>query len=297
MTGLEPMELLFDRGGGRSVALPKALDRVYGALRFPTHPDRPHVVANFASTLDGVVALNGSGPSGGGEITGFDPHDRFLMGLLRAVADVVVIGAGTLRSVPNHRWTPERVNPAMSGEYLELRRQLGMPAHPLNVFVTSRGELDLEAPVFRTPGLPVLIVTTHEGARRLSSAERAPQVRVSAIRRSGRIPASSILRAIGARGGPRLVLVEGGPHLVGEFFAAGRLDELFLTVAPQVAGRDDGVGRLGLVEGRTFAPGHPLWGSLASVRRGGHHLFLRYSFRPTERPTSGTRLNSRGAPR
>lgn len=73
--------------------------------------------------------------------------------------------------------------------------------------------------------------------------------------------------------------MEGGPYLLADFLAEGLLDELFLTLAPQVAGRDDASARLGLVSGRVFAPACPLWATLVGVKRGGSHLFLRYAFR------------------
>ncbi len=56
------------------------------------------------------------------------------------------------------------------------------------------------------------------------------------------------------------------------------LDKQFLTLAPQVAGRDDQIERSGLVAGTGFAPERPVWGTLAGVKRGGSHLFLRYAF-------------------
>ncbi len=65
--------------------------------------------------------------------------------------------------------------------------------------------------------------------------------------------------------------------MLGEFLAEEKLDELFLTLAPQVAGREKGDGRLGLVEGKHFAPEHPLWSKIVSVKRAGNHLFLRYA--------------------
>lgn len=71
------------------------------------------------------------------------------------------------------------------------------------------------------------------------------------------------------------MLVEGGPYLFGDFLAEGMLDELFFTLAPQVAGREDASVRLGLVGGRVVAPEHPLWATLVGVKRGGRHLFLR----------------------
>ena len=74
----------------------------------------------------------------------------------------------------------------------------------------------------------------------------------------------------------------GGPQLLGDFFAEGLLDELFLTLAPQIAGRDTSTERPGLVTGQRFAPEHPLWGTLVSVKRAGSHLFLRYAFEAKE---------------
>jgi riboflavin biosynthesis pyrimidine reductase len=76
-----------------------------------------------------------------------------------------------------------------------------------------------------------------------------------------------------------LILIEGGPQLLGYFYAERLLDEQFLTLAPQVAGRDAGDGRPSLVMGKTFAPRDARWGTLIDVRRGDDHLFLRYSFR------------------
>jgi riboflavin biosynthesis pyrimidine reductase len=81
---------------------------------------------------------------------------------------------------------------------------------------------------------------------------------------------------IGASGGARLILCEGGPHLIGDLLGAGLLDELFLTVAPQLAGRDEGKPRLALVEGAAFDVGAAPWANLGSVRRSGDLLFLRY---------------------
>ena len=276
MKSLEPLEVLFDRSRGRRLPVPRPLSRVYGPLRLPGPPQRPYVVANFATTLDGVVSLNAPGASGGGEITGFAPHDRLLMGLLRAVADAVIVGAGTLRAVPRHLWTAEHVYPAMSTEYGELRRRLGKPPVPLNVIVTARGELDLRLPVFSSGKVPVLIVTTARGARRLSSSELPRIVSVAVAGTSGPLRARAVLRAVRTTGRHDVLLVEGGPHLLGDFLAEGYLNELFLTLAPQIAGRKDPVERPGLVMGRAFAPEHPLWASLVGVRRGASLLFLRF---------------------
>jgi riboflavin biosynthesis pyrimidine reductase len=74
------------------------------------------------------------------------------------------------------------------------------------------------------------------------------------------------------------ILVEGGPYLLGDFLAEQCLGEQFLTLAPQVAGRNGSSERPGLIAGKRFAPEHPFWGSLVGVKRGGNHLLLRYAF-------------------
>src|SRR6202050_1084737 len=81
--------------------LPAGLRELYdGDLRFRTSPaKRPFVIANFVSTLDGVVSYETKGKSGGSTISGSNPADRFIMGLLRASADAIIVGAGTLNDV------------------------------------------------------------------------------------------------------------------------------------------------------------------------------------------------------
>jgi riboflavin biosynthesis pyrimidine reductase len=80
--------------------------------------------------------------------------------------------------------------------------------------------------------------------------------------------------------GARLALCEGGPHLFGDILRAHLVDELFLTMAPQVIGRDATDHRLSLVEGASFGGGLGRWATLSSIRRAGDDLFLRYRFEP-----------------
>ncbi|MGH2459759.1 MAG: RibD family protein [Chloroflexota bacterium] len=277
MIDLTPLESLYDVTTGLAVDLPADLARLYGELRVPTgHGDRPGVIANFVSTLDGVVSLKLPGHSGGSEISGFNRHDRMVMGILRAVSDAVVVGAGTLRAVPRHRWTPGYVFPALEESYRQLRRATGRSGEPLNVIVTAGGELDLTLPVFQSEAIATLIVTTDRGSARLLEGPIPPTVTVRSVSDSRSVSPGDVLRTIAAARPGNLVLVEGGPRLLGDFLAESCLDELFLTLAPQIAGRA-GEGRPGLVDGRTFAPGHPLWGRLVSLKRANDHLFLRYA--------------------
>jgi riboflavin biosynthesis pyrimidine reductase len=287
MNALTPLELLYDMERGaesRDVSLPSDLATLYGRLQFPNYAHRPSVIGNFVTTLDGVVALDAPEHVGGSEISGCNQHDRMVMGLLRAVADAVIVGAGTLRSVPQHRWTAQFIYPALADAYQELRTTLGELEPPLNVVVTARGELNLALPVFQSGEVAVLIVTTTHGEERIRQQRLPPSVHVSAVQNAGGLSAQAILEAVNSFRQCDMILVEGGPQLMGDFFAERCLDELFLTLAPQIAGRDENAQRPGFVAGKRFAPEHPLWGTLIVVKRGGSHLFLRYAFETGEHP-------------
>lgn len=278
MSALTPLDALFEVERGADVPLPPALATLYGRLRLPAYPHRPAVIGNFVTTLDGVTSLNEPGATGAGEISGFNPHDRLVMGLLRAAADAVIVGAGTLRADSRHLWTADHIYPALAVEYQALRAALRKPQPPLTVIVTVHGRLDLSLPVFQSGEAPVLIITGVEGAHRLAAHGLPPAVRIAEVATSGWLSAEATVDAVRQRHPSDLLLVEGGPQLIGDFLAARRLDELFLTLAPQVAGRNGPPERPGLVAGTTFAPEHPLWCTLIGVKRGDDHLFLRYAF-------------------
>ena len=211
------------------------------------------MIANFVSTLDGVVAFDTDESSGGGEVSGFFDPDRFVMGLLRAMADVVLVGAGTVRAAPTHEWTARRVHRGSRLAYAEWRERLGIPsAQPTTIVATASGGLDPSHPGLSAPDVPVIIVTTEEGAERLAAARPAPNARVEVAGAGRRVPAPKLIEIAGSIGA-RLILCEGGPHLIGDLLRAGLLDELFLTIAPQIAGRDEGAERFGFVEGLAFS--------------------------------------------
>jgi riboflavin biosynthesis pyrimidine reductase len=255
--------------------MPIDLERRYGGLlTIPLRSDRPTVVANFVSTIDGIVALGTGQLSGGGPISGFHEPDRFVMGLLRALADVVVVGAGTLRGSDAHRWTPGHVHPASAASFATWREAMGLHPAPTTVIVTAGGEIPTHHPGLADPGIPVVVATTPSGASRLASTDLGDHVAVRTVEKRDALAAHDVLR-LATEDGARVVLTEGGPHLLGSFVDADLLDELFLTVSPQLVGRA-GQERLGLVEGLSLAPEEGRWEHLVSIRRSTDHLFLRY---------------------
>ncbi len=276
---LAPLETLLPARLGLEVPLPAELKRLYGKFYLPAVRTKPRVYSNFVTTLDGVVSLHTKGHAAGGDISGFSAQDRMVMGLVRAVADVVIVGSGSLQADPQAVWTPEAICPELASGYSRLRALLGKHGPPLNVIVSASGALDLRLPVFSSGQVPSLILTSATGARRLNRQKLPAAVQVHALRRgAGEIQASVILHEVSRRTDVQRVLIEGGPNLLGDFYKQRLIDEQFLTLAPQIAGREEGDGRPGLVMGQTFAPRDPLWGTLSDVRRGGNHLYLRFSF-------------------
>jgi riboflavin biosynthesis pyrimidine reductase len=280
MKNLTPLETLYEWRHDEAIdfPLPAELKNFYGDLRFPPHPQRPYVIGNFVTTLDGVASLNVPGHSAGGDISGFNQEDRIVMGLLRAVSDAVIVGAGTLRSVPNHLWTASYIYPDLTYIYDKLRTALGKTEPPLNVIVTSSGEIDLQLRVFQSGEVPVLIVTTPAGANQLYKHQLSPAVSIVVAQNTSQLSAAAILDSVVKHRPCNVILVEGGPALMADFFAEKYIDELFLTFAPQIAGRDRSLERPGFVSGKMFAPEEPIWSKLAGVKRSGSHLFFRYIF-------------------
>ena len=245
MQTLPQLEVLFDsaRAGAR-VALPALLERAHGGELWLS-PDC--VISNFVESVDGVVAFSTAASESGAIVSGGSEADRFLMGLLRACADAVLIGAGTLRAAPQDLWFPESIHPPAAALYAELRRSLALAERPALYVVRGSGRVDRGHPALRAGG------TLIEG-------KLLPAGIVDAVRRDGH----------------RRILCEGGPGLFSELVAARLIDDLFLTLSPRLFGRWGGDGRKALTDARDLA-GAPL--ELLSARKNGGHLFLRYRCR------------------
>ncbi|TAK35271.1 MAG: hypothetical protein EPO30_11935, partial [Lysobacteraceae bacterium] len=147
-TGLPRLETLFDHARGEAVPLPAALRDAYGGdLRMPAGPG-PHVCANFVSTIDGIVSYGVPGSASARFISRGHAGDRVVMGILRAAADVVLSGAGTLRAEGKVTWTPQQIFPAGADLFREIRRARGLPERTRVAILTASGDIDPAAAVF-----------------------------------------------------------------------------------------------------------------------------------------------------
>ncbi|WP_376793709.1 RibD family protein [Thermogemmatispora sp.] len=277
MQTLSPLETLFEQAEaeGQALPLPSRLAHLYGRLAFPPVPEeRPYIVSNFVETLDGVAVAHANGASL--DISGSNEHDHLVMGLLRACVDAVIVGAGTLRDAREHRWTPDYIYPPLARDYGQLRQQLGLAPQPLNVIVSNSGNLDLSLPLFQEEAISAVLITSARGAAQLQQQSLPPRLQLLIAAEEGPLPARAVVETLGRWQPCQRILIEGGPQLMGRFLSERLIDELFLTLAPQLAGRDAEELRPGFVSGQLFLPTDPRWGELLSVKRADSYLFLRY---------------------
>ncbi len=267
---LPPLEPLFETAELPEFDLPARLAETYGG---PLGFSEPRLYANFVASLDGVVAIPGEIHSNR-MISAHSEADRFVMGLLRACADAVLVGARTLRASPRTLWTAEHAYPPAAPLYRELRRLRRRPPRPTVAVLSGSGSVDPRHPALEEGAL---VLTSERGAARLRG--RLP--RAATILALGAEPAIDPVVAVEAlrRRGHELILSEGGPTAFGALVAAGLVDELFLTTSPLLAGRSPGSLRPALVEHAEFLPARTVEGELLTLRRSGSVLFARYRLR------------------
>lgn len=264
---IEPLQVLLDDRGA-SLPLTDELRRLYGGgLSLPARV----VYANFVQSVDGVVAMNDV-QSSGSVLSGKSPADRFVMGLLRATADAVLVGAETLRDTPGHHWTADHLFPELKPEWTMLRASLRASPQPRLALVTASGSVDVLHPAIREGAT---FVTTTAGARRL--ADLVPKSSEVKAFEGDRVPMAEALAWLREQGYQR-ILSEAGPHVTGQLLAGDLLDDVFLTISPVLAGRDGGR-RLGLVEGVELLPQRRIEANLDSARMSASFLMLRYGLR------------------
>ncbi|MEU1672651.1 pyrimidine reductase family protein [Streptomyces roseifaciens] len=201
------------------------LDELAEVYAYPEEPGPARhawLRANMVSSLDGAAHHDGRSQPLSSDA------DMRIFGTLRGLADAVVVGAETVRQ--------EGYRPARAREAFAARRAaLGQGPAPAIAIVSAGLDLDFSLPLFTEPLVPTLVLT----------GEDAPADRVAAAREAGaevlvagegrRVDPARVPQVLAERGLTRL-LTEGGPRLLGQFAAAGVLDELCLTLAPMLAG-------------------------------------------------------------
>lgn len=213
------------------------------------------VRANMVSSLDGAATVDGrsAGLSGGA--------DKQLFRVLRGLADVVLVGGGTVRTEGYGKPV------AVREQFAEARARAGQTPAAAIAVVSASLEVDFDSPLYRAAATPTITVTTEDApADRLAAAHGAGEV-IQAGR--GRVDLAAAVDALAAVGLGR-ILCEGGPHLLAGIAAAGRLDELCLSVSPRLVGGS----APRLLAGPEFDPPLPL--TLHTLVTADGFLFARY---------------------
>lgn len=225
-------------------------DRYLTADRSTRHP---WVLANMVSTVDGAAMIDGRSTALGGS------EDRRIFKVIRSVADVIIVGAATVRA--EHYGAP-----SLTEELRERRTRAGRDPVPRVAVVSGRLDLDLDSSLF-TEHRP-FVLTTEEGASSAPPALReAADVLVCG---SGKIDPAAALAALADRGAG-VILSEGGPSLNGQLLEADLLDEFCLTLDPSIAGGEAGR----IVRGEGPSAIHRMTPAHVAVSGNGV-LFLRY---------------------
>ena len=210
-------------GAGQAASAVTALARLY-AYPPVAAAATPWVRANMITSVDGAAALNGR--SGG--LSG--DADRLVFSVLRSLADVILVGAGTARA--------EKYRPAHQGQIWTALRE-GRPPTPPIAVITRKLDLDLDGPLLAEAAdqaRTILLTTQAAPASRQAAAAARADVIVAG--RDSVTPAAAV-DAMAARG-HRRILVEGGPNLLTQITDAGLLDELCVTFSPVLEGGQAG---------------------------------------------------------
>jgi riboflavin-specific deaminase-like protein len=228
------------------------IEAAYADLATRRGTGRPYVVVNMIASADGAISVEGRTQALSSEA------DRFVFQHLRSLADVILVGAQTVRA---ERYGPPRI----SEERQAARVARGQAAVPRIAIVTGSLDLDWSSRLFReSPSRPLVLTTTD------ADTTAAGQVADVIVAGQGRVDLGAALAALGQQG-VGLVLCEGGPTLNGVLAASDLIDELCLTVAPALVGGDVGTGLLG----HTHIP-ELLPMALVHALEADGELFLRY---------------------
>ena len=226
-------------------------DGFFAAYAYPE--DRTWLRANMVASVDGAATADGrsAGLS--------SPADKRVFRVLRGLADVVLVGAGTVRAEGYAAVLPKETYP-------QRRRAAGQPSTAAIAVVSRSLDLDLGSALFGGPARTIVVTTGSAEGAQLARVRDVAEVVVAG---DDALDVPAVVSALAERGLPR-ILCEGGPALLRDVSASGCLDELCLTISPQLRGGDgQQILRGGL--------GAPVGLQLTQVLEEAGNLFLRYS--------------------
>lgn len=281
----EPFSTLFDRGGedhAEGISLPDFIRDAYDSQwTIPTGQPGVYVYSNFVVSRDGRISFGEDGHSSGAEVSRHLPHDQWIMALLRARADAVMIGDGIVRREPYYLCRVEDVFPSGAMSFAKLRQLENRRERYLCVVVSLEGEMPADAAVFTDEGIDTLIATTSRGegaCRAIADSEQSRHCTVFVSDSGdGGVDLPAVLSTLKSDYQVDSLLCEGGAILYGAMLSKGLIDDEFLTLSPIVVGPPVHLNerRPSLVDGTAFTSSSHPTSTLISVHRSENYLFIR----------------------
>jgi 5-amino-6-(5-phosphoribosylamino)uracil reductase len=222
-----------------------------------TVPARPYTIVSCAVSLDGY--LDDTSPR---RLVLSGPQDLDEVDALRAAADAILVGAGTIRADNPRLLVRDK-------DRVAAREAAGRAPHPLRVTVTATGDLDPAARFFTGPGTPVVYAPAGAAA----AARKNLAGRAVVAQAGPRLSLAGVLADLHTERGVRSVLVEGGAHILRDVLAGNLADELRLAIAPFFVG-EAGAPRFGLPARYPHTPARPA--TLLSARAVGNVVVHHY---------------------
>ncbi|MBX3015627.1 MAG: dihydrofolate reductase family protein [Caldilineaceae bacterium] len=270
-----PFQLLFTGELPAEPSLPANFRALYpGDWHLPAPTGRPYTYSNFAQARDGRISYNEPTAFSGGDVTGYDAHDRWLMALLRARADAVMSGDATLNLETEHLWTAEFMCPADGAAFAELREAEGYAPVPIFVIVSMEGQINFDALCFRQSALQIVLATTERGAAQVQGAPCAATLDVHTLGEHS-VDLPRLSQILASDYGVRNLLCEGGARLFGSMLDAQLIDEEFVTFCPNFIGRSPEKFRPSYTEGVAWQPNTAPYSQPFSLHRAGDFLYMR----------------------
>ncbi len=272
-----PFQVLFSNTAdhaGRPESLPGVLRAVLGAdWVIPRFDQRPYVYSNLAASRDGRMSFAMPGFDKSGVVTAANPHDRWLMALLRARADAVLMGDTTVKTETGILAGAAHVCDYDAAAWAALRAHEGCASQPLMVILSYDCALDPAEACFQQPDTHVLLATTRHGIARAKALRGRACIDAHQLGEDS-VDLTALVRLLHEHYGVRSLLCEGGPRVLGGMFAARLIDEEFLTYCPVIVGASREQPRPSYVEGVAFSPHSAPQSRIQTLRRAGDFLFL-----------------------
>jgi len=270
-----PFQLLFNDEVAAAPSLPPEFLAIYpGDWHLPTVEGRPYTYTNFAQARDGRISYNEPGASAGADVTDYNAHDRWLMGLLRVRADAIMSGDATVHLEPEHLWTAEFMCPTDAPALTALRQAEEYAPVPFLVIVSLNGQLNFESACFRHAAGHVILATTTAGADYARGATCQAKLDVHNLG-AQMVDLKRLSAMLYSDYGVRNLLCEGGARLFANMLDAGLIDEEFVTFCPNFIGRSQEKFRPSYTEGVAWMPGHAPYSKPLTLHRADDFLYMR----------------------